>query len=108
MDEITAAASLLVHCQQFSCGMAAAVSSHIRQHLGSEFCWKEFGDRAYLEHAMLLGLEPLRELLTFLWVQLGLKLQLLDPYIEAQQMLRCPVSPFLQAGCSPLTLFTGS
>ena len=72
--------------------MAAAVNSHIRQHLGSEFSWKEFGGRAYVEHAVLLGLEPLHELMTFLWVQLGLKLQLLDPYIRAQQLLHCPVS----------------
>ncbi len=92
LDEVLAAVHLLMDSQLFSCGMAAAISSHIRPHLGPNFSWQEFGDRVYLEHASLLDLEPLQELLTFLWTQLGLKAHLLDPYIKAQQLLRHQVS----------------
>ncbi|DBA77471.1 TPA: hypothetical protein ACH3X1_009295 [Trebouxia sp. C0004] len=88
LDEVVAAVKLLMDSQLFSCSMAAAISSHIREHLGPNFSWQDFGDRVYLEHASLLDLEPLQELLTFLWTQLGLKMHLLDLYIKAQQLLR--------------------
>lgn len=92
LDEVTAAVQLLMDSQLFSSGMAAAIGSHIGQRLGPNFSWQEFGDRVLLEHASLLDLEPLQELLTFLWTQLGLKMHLLDPYIKSQQLLRHPVS----------------
>ncbi len=92
LDEVMAAVKLLMDSQLFSCGMAAAISSHIRQRLGPNFSWQDFGDRVFLKHASLLDLEPLQELLTFLWTQLGLRMQLLGPYIKAQQLLRHPVS----------------
>ena len=92
LEEVMAAVHLLMDSQLFRCGMAAAISSHIRQHLGHSFSWQDFGDRVYMEHASLLDLEPLQELLTFLWTQLGLRMHLLDPYIKAQQLLRHPVS----------------
>ncbi len=92
LDEVMAAVHLLMDSQLFSCGIAAAISSHIRQRLGPNFSWHDFGDRVYMEHASLLDLEPLQELLTFLWTQLGLKMHLLDPYIKAHQLLRHPVS----------------
>lgn len=92
LDEVIAAVKLLMDSQLFSSGMAAAIGSHIRQRLGPNFSWQNFGDRVYLEHASLLDLEPLQELLTFLWTQLGLKMHLLDAYIKAQQLLRYPVS----------------
>ncbi len=92
LNEVMAAVQLLMDSQLFSCGMAAAIGSHIRQHLGPNFSWQDFGDRVYMEHASLLDLEPLQELLMFLWTQLGLKMHLLDPYIKAQQLLRYPVS----------------
>ena len=91
LDEVMTTVQLLMDSQLFSCGMAAAIDSHIRQRLGPNFSWQDFGDRVFLEHASLLDLEPLKELLTFLWTQLGLRMQLLDPYIKAQQLLRHPV-----------------
>ncbi|DBA68218.1 TPA: hypothetical protein ACH3X2_013835 [Trebouxia sp. C0005] len=90
LDEVMTTVQLLMDSQLFSCGMAAAIDSHIRQRLGPNFSWQDFGDRVFLEHASLLDLEPLKELLTFLWTQLGLRMQLLDPYIKAQQLLRHP------------------
>ena len=92
LGEVITAVKLLMDSQLFSCGMAAAIGSHIRQCLGPNFSWQEFSDRVYLEHASLLNLESLQELLTFLWTQLGLRMHLLDPYITAQQLLRHPVS----------------
>ncbi|KAA6426044.1 MAG: hypothetical protein FRX49_03896 [Trebouxia sp. A1-2] len=90
LAEIVAAVKLLVRCQQFSVGMAVAVSGHIRHHLGPALDWQHSDERVYLEHAALLQLEPLQELLTFLWNHLSLKMQLLEPYIRAHQLLCTP------------------
>lgn len=92
LAEILAAVKLLVRCQQFSVGMAVAISGHISHHLGPELDWQCSDGRVYLEHAALLKLEPLQELLTFLWTHLSLKMQLLEPYIKAHQLLCTPVS----------------
>ena len=97
LAEIVAALKLLVRCQHFSVGMAVAVSSHIRRHLGPALDWRHSDGRVYLEHAALLQLEPLQELLTFLWTHLSLKMQLLEPYIKAQHLLCTPVSQHLTA-----------
>ncbi len=92
LAEIVAAVKLLVCCQQFSVGMAIAVSAHIRQHLGPALDWRHSNGRVYLEHAALLQLEPLQELLNFLWTHLSSKMQLLEPYIRAHHLLCTPVS----------------
>ncbi len=92
LAEITLAVKLLVKCQQFSTGMATAVSTHIRYYLGHDFEWEHIGGVACLEHTMLLPLEPLQELLDFFWTQLGLKMELLEPFIRAQEVLRLSVS----------------
>ncbi len=92
LAEIVAAVKLLVRCQQFSVGMAIAVSGHIRHHLQPALDWHHSDGRVYLEHAALLQLEPLQELLNFLWTHLSSKMQLLEPYIRAHQLLCIPVS----------------
>ena len=76
LTEIVAAVKLLVCCQQFSVGMVVAVSGHIRHHLGPALDWQHSDGRVYQEHATLLQLEPLQELLTFLWIHLSLGMQL--------------------------------
>ncbi|DBA77474.1 TPA: hypothetical protein ACH3X1_009298 [Trebouxia sp. C0004] len=88
LGEVLAAVKLLLRCQQFSVGTAVAVSGHIRHHLGLD--WQHSDGRVYLEHAVLLQLEPLQELLTFLWTHLSLRMQLLEPYIRAHQLLCTP------------------
>ncbi|DBA95344.1 TPA: hypothetical protein ACH3X3_013230 [Trebouxia sp. C0006] len=90
LAEIVAAVKLLVRCQQFSAGMAIAVSGHIRHHLRPALDWHHSDGRVYLEHAALLQLEPLQELLNFLWTHLSSKMQLLEPYIRAHQLLCIP------------------
>lgn len=70
-----------------------AVGSHIQQHVTavSDLDWTN--QRVYLHHAMLLELKPLQELLGFLWLQLGLRIHMLEPYIKAQSLLGFSVRP---------------
>ena len=107
LAEVMSAVKLLVHCQQFNIGMAVAISSHIRHHLEPALDWQHSDERVYLEHAALLQLEPLQELLTFLWTHLSSKMQLLEPYIRAHQLLCTPVSQHpdgIDAACSSAKL----
>ena len=87
LQEVTSAVKLLVQCQQFSTAAATAVGRHIKQHVTD--CCKNFrfNQEVCLEHAMLLELDPLRELLDFLWVQLGLRRHVLEPFATAQALL---------------------
>lgn len=64
-----------------------AIGSHIRQHAKevSDLDWSQ--QHVCVDHAMLLGLQPLQELRDFLWVQLGLRIHMLEPYAEAQSLL---------------------
>lgn len=89
LRDIASAVKLLIQCQQFSVSTAVAVGSHIQHHMG-EFHGAE---HVYLDHAMLLELKPLQELLKFLWIQLGLRMQMLEPYTQAQSLLGFSVSP---------------
>ena len=88
LKDITSAVKLLIQCQQFSVSTAVAVGSHIQHHVKD----LDRAEHVYLDSAMLLELKPLQELLKFLCMQLGLRMQLLEPYIQAQPLLGFSVS----------------
>lgn len=88
LKDIASAVKLLIQCQQFSVSTAVAVGSHIQHHLKDS----DWAEPVYLDSAMLLELKPLQELLKFLWMQLGLRMRLLEPYIQTQSLLGFAVS----------------
>ena len=69
-----------------------AIGCHIQQHAKHISNLDSSQRPVYLDHAMLLELQPLQELRDFLWVQLGLRVHLLEPYAQAQSLLGFPVS----------------
>lgn len=93
LEEVASALKVLINNQQFSTGMAMTIRNHIKQHVGAFSELSHCSQAIYLEHAMLLELEPLQQLLDFLWVQLAVRVHLLEPYIKAQRLLGFSVSP---------------
>lgn len=86
LEEIRLAAELLVVSNQFTSGIALAVSTHIYSSLELEEP-EEFEGPVFLDHARLLGVEPLKALLEFLWLQLGLRWVHLHWVIEADNLI---------------------
>lgn len=84
LEEIQLAAQVLSEGNHFSLGVAAAISSHIRCYLGEG---EGFAEPALLDHARLLDVEPLKALLDFLWLQLGLKWDCLPQCINASVLM---------------------
>ena len=86
LEEIRLAAGVLVDNQHFSVGIALAVSSHIYSVLDLE-APEGFEGHVLLDHARMLGVEPLKALLDFLWLQLGFRWSTLRWCIQAASQL---------------------
>lgn len=91
LKELVLAVQLLVDGQQFTPGIATAVCGHIQHALHEMRLLNEMGlpsTDIYIEHAQLLPLGPLRELLHFLWVHIGLRFNALPAVEHWRQRLR--------------------
>ena len=97
LKEVTSAVKLLIQFRQFSTSSAMAIASHIKQHVTDAKALDQLKQDVYMDYAMLLDLQPLQELLGFLWFQLGVRAQLLQPYIKAQSLLGVAVSHALKS-----------
>lgn len=73
LQELVLAVQVLLDGKQFTSGIASAVCAHIQQVLRKEQLLHSPNCDIYLEHAQLLPLIPLLDLVDFLWFQLGLR-----------------------------------
>lgn len=80
LEELILAVRVLIDGQHFTTGVASALCAHMRQtlHPGTE---RLPNMDIYLEHAQFLPLPAIRELLDFLWMQIGLRFHSL-PLVE--------------------------
>ena len=85
LEEIRLAAEVLVANKHFTSGIALAVSSHIYSSLQLEES-EGFEGEVLLDHARMLGVEPLKALLDFLWLQLGFRWSTLHWCLEADAL----------------------
>lgn len=90
LEEIRLAALTLRESAKFSVGLASAISAHIHASLISNANLpgsRQFANQSmHLEHARLLEVEPLRALLSFLWIQLGLRWEILPCNQKAAEL----------------------
>lgn len=86
LEEIRLAAEVLVGSNHFTSSIAQAVSCHIYSYIELENP-EDFEGHVFLDHARLLGVEPLRALLEFLWLQLGLRWSSLHWVIQADNLI---------------------
>lgn len=84
LEEIRLAAQVLTLDNHFSSGAAAAVGCYIRTFLTGV---EGFAGPVLLDHARLLDVEPLKGLLEFLWLLMGLKRHCLTPVIQANELM---------------------
>ena len=86
LDEICLALQALKQGGFLTAGIASVISCHIQYSLAEED--EELPKPVFLEHIQLLGLEPLRALLDFLWMQLGLRWSVLPQLSVASELLQ--------------------
>lgn len=92
LAEVGLALQVLIDNGQFTTGVAMAVCAHIQCTLLKPRMAQEdiFSSNAnvYLEHIQLFSLRSLRDLLQFLWTQLGLRANFLPLLEQVRQRLR--------------------
>ncbi|KAL3144125.1 hypothetical protein ABBQ32_003915 [Trebouxia sp. C0010 RCD-2024] len=86
LEEIRLAAQVLSMDNHFSSGAAAATGCYIRSFLTGV---EDFAGPVLLDHARLLDVEPLKGLLEFLWMLLGLKRHCSTPVMHATELMGC-------------------
>lgn len=84
LEEIRLAAQVLSMDNHFSSGAAAATGCYIRSFLTGV---EDFAGPVLLDHARLLDVEPLKGLLEFLWMLLGLKRHCSTPVMHATELM---------------------
>lgn len=83
LEEIRLAAHVLLDAGCFSAGIAAAISCHIYTCICKDV---DFDKDLFLDHARVLDEEPLKALLDFLWVQLGLRWSQLPQVLRGSEL----------------------
>lgn len=112
LEEIKLVLQVLKDEGGFTTGIALAISSHISMELGSLSEPLPI-QSAILDHIRLLDSGPLEQLLTFLWVQLGMRSPLLQKYFNAvadiaMVRLQAPPHRCSRRHCMPLLIFAGA